>query len=105
MSTSEKCLNCDGTPLKTGKCDPRACSTSFEFVADLKVLLEPFEFDGLGNKTMARILEAHPELTEEAEEHADNMACGCGICVSNHLYIEYPELNLQQFFQPWRLNQ
>ena len=31
MSTSEKCLKCDGSPLQTGECDPRACTTVFPF--------------------------------------------------------------------------
>lgn len=29
MSTSEKCMKCDGTPLRTGECNPMCCTTVF----------------------------------------------------------------------------
>jgi len=31
MSSSEKCLNCDGMPLRTGECDSLTCTTVFSF--------------------------------------------------------------------------
>ena len=35
MSTSEKCLKCNGTPLTTGKCDPRTCTVVFPLKTNL----------------------------------------------------------------------
>ena len=29
MSTEEKCRKCDGTPLRTGKCNPVTCTVGF----------------------------------------------------------------------------
>jgi hypothetical protein len=29
VSTAEQCLNCDGSPLMTGECNPQACTTVF----------------------------------------------------------------------------
>jgi hypothetical protein len=29
MCTSERCLECDGTPLRTGECIPQACTKAF----------------------------------------------------------------------------
>jgi hypothetical protein len=29
MCTSNRCLECDGTPLRTGECIPQACTVAF----------------------------------------------------------------------------
>jgi len=36
MTTAERCLKCDGSPLRTGECDSRACTKIF-----LNLLISP----------------------------------------------------------------
>jgi hypothetical protein len=46
MCVSQKCLECDGTPLKTGECDPRICTVTFGEAYYVKAVpADEYQFD------------------------------------------------------------